>query len=77
MSNNDPSALADFEDDSFDEQAILTWASSDAGGALPAVSAHPFASWLNEAWNDFDDESGAQSNEDVLKGALDFWTGRS
>lgn len=73
--NNDPSALADFVDDNFDENAIRNWATET--GHLPDVSAFPFASWLNSAWNDFDDDSGAQTNEDILKGALEFWTGRS
>lgn len=77
MSNNDLSALADFEEDQFDEAAMVKWALSDTGGGLPAVSAHPFASWLNAEWNDYDDGTGTQTNEDVLKGAWEFWTGRS
>lgn len=75
MTNNDLSALADFDDDMFDEGAILDWALSDTGGGLPEVSARPFARWLNNEWNDFADESGAQTNEDVLKGALMHWMG--
>ncbi|HEX5705641.1 MAG TPA: hypothetical protein VFX97_20750 [Pyrinomonadaceae bacterium] len=73
--NNDLSALADFDDDNFDENAIRNWATETGG--LPDESAFPFASWLNGVWNGFDDGSGAQTNEDILKSALGFWTGRS
>lgn len=74
---NNLSDLADFQDDNFDEAAILKWAMSDTGGDLPRVSARPFASWLNEEWNSFSDDSGTLTNEDVLKGALAHWTGAS
>jgi hypothetical protein len=69
--------LADFEDDGFDYYKIKNWTESDTGGGLPAVSAQPFANWINNQWNDFDDGSGTQTNEDVLKGALAFWTGQA
>ncbi len=70
-------SLANFEDDGFAYFKILNWADSDTGGGLPYVSALPFAHWLNNAWNDFDDGEGKLTNEDVLKGALDHWTGKS
>ena len=69
--------LADFEGQVFDKSEILAWATSDQGGGLPSVSARPFAAWLDGMWNQYSDESGTQTNEDVLKGALSFWTGRS
>lgn len=68
---------ADFEDDGFPYHRILNWAQSDKGAGLPYVSAQPFANWLDNNWNDYDDGTGSQTNEDILKGALDFWTGRS
>lgn len=70
---SDIKALADFEDESFDRHAIRRWAHEQAG--LPPVSAEPFSWWLNGEWNEFDDETGTQTNEDVLKGALAYWTG--
>lgn len=68
--------LAEFEYGLFGYNLIKRWALSDTGGGLPAVSAHPFADWLNDSFNDFDDGSGTQTNEDILKGALDFWRGQ-
>lgn len=73
---NDIKALADFGDTTFDEDAILAWAQSDKGGGLPGCSAAPFAGWLDRDWNDYDDGSGTRTNEDVLKDALAYWTGR-
>lgn len=68
--------LADFDDgEAFSRAMIEEWA--DVTGGLPAISAHGFARWLDREWNDYDDGSGTQTNEDVLKGALAFWTGRS
>jgi hypothetical protein len=68
--------LADFESDAFGYFEMLKWATSDEGG-LPDVSARPFAAWLDGSWNDFDDGFGTLTNEDILKGAVAFWTGRS
>lgn len=67
--------LAGFEGDDPDVRAILDWAQNTGG--LPGVSASPFADWLDSAWNDYDDGSGTQTNEQILKSALEFWTGRS
>ena len=69
--------LADFEDITFPYHRILNWARNDDGGGLPDVSAEPFAAWLNQEWSDYDDGSGKMTNEDVLKGALAFWTGQA
>lgn len=74
--NGELSAHADFEEAMFDMDDILEWAQTDTGGGLPYVSAQPFASWLDSVWSDYDDGTGDQTNEDVLKGALSFWTGR-
>lgn len=73
---SDIRALADFEDgDAFDRTDIEEWA--DITGNLPTVSAHEFARWLDREWNDYDDSSGTQTNEDVLKGALAYWKGEA
>jgi hypothetical protein len=69
--------LADFENQVFTQDMILEWAKSESGGGLPSVSARPFAEWIDRSWNDFDDGEGKLTNEDVLKGAQEFWTGRS
>jgi hypothetical protein len=54
---------------------IRTWAAHDSGGGLPDVAALPFAAWLDAVWSDYDDGEGTQTNDDVLKGALAYWTG--
>lgn len=69
--------LAEFEDEVFDQNDILDWAKSSTGGGLPPVSAEPFAAWLNDTWNEYNDEDREQTNGEVLKSALEFWTGRS
>lgn len=61
----------------FDFKLILEWALADGGGGLPSVSARPFAAWLDENWNEFDDGEDKLTNKDVLEGALGHWTGRS
>ena len=68
---------ADFETTAFGYARIKEWAVSDKGGGLPLVSAQPFANWLNNEWNDFDDGEGKLTNADVLYGAWKHWTGRS
>lgn len=53
---------------------IREWAEGDGG--LPAVSARPFADWLDDAFYDFN-EDGDKTNEDVLKGARAHWVGKA
>lgn len=53
---------------------IREWA-EDAGG-LPAVSARPFAAWLNEVFYEWN-EDGELTNEQVLKGARAHWVGEA
>ena len=69
-------ALAEMEDgDDRDGVKPLTvndireWAEDPHGGGLPAVSARPFATWL--------DEDGERTNEQVLKGARAHWVGEA
>lgn len=71
----DATALAEFEDGDFDRTMIEHWA--DTAGGLPTISAYEFSRWLDREWNDYDDGTGTQTNEQVLKGALAFWTGHS
>ena len=68
---------ADFEKQAFGFDLIYAWALADGGGGLPAVSARPFAVWLDDEWNEFDDGEDKLTNKDVLEGALEHWTGRS
>ena len=72
--SNDITALADFEETTFDTGAMYRWAKEH--GVIPQESAWPFAQWLDRTWNDWDDASGTQTNEDILKGALAYWTGQ-
>ncbi|MFD8839840.1 hypothetical protein [Streptomyces griseofuscus] len=41
---------------------------------LPPYSDRPFAAWLYDAWNDFN-EDGTQTNGQVIEGALADWRG--
>lgn len=53
---------------------IREWAEDEGG--LPAVSARPFAAWLDENFYDFN-EDGEATNEQVLKGARAHWVGEA
>lgn len=63
--------LAEFENAEFTENDIVDWALDH----LPQPSASAFAAWLDHIWSDYDDGSGTQTNEDILKGALAYWCG--
>jgi hypothetical protein len=63
----------DSHGDAFSYTEIKKWALE----YLPEVSASPFATWLDQVWDDYDDDSGTQTNGAILQGALSFWTGRS
>ncbi len=45
-------------------------------GELPRYSAAPFAAWLAEVWNDFN-EDGDLTNRQVIAGALADWRGNA
>ncbi|PZT70183.1 hypothetical protein DN402_31690 [Streptomyces sp. SW4] len=45
-------------------------------GSLPVQSARAFAAWLDEVWNDFN-EDGKHTNRDVIDGALAAWRGNA
>jgi hypothetical protein len=66
---------ADFDEPVFDRDMILDWAMNGQGGDLIGPAASAFASWLDADWNDYDDGTGTQTNEDVLRGALNQWVG--
>lgn len=53
---------------------IREWAEDEGG--LPAVSARPFAVWLDEVFYEWN-EGGDFTNEDVLKGARAHWVGEA
>jgi len=76
-----PKALASCGDDELDERPEVQGVSYSMileyiidSDELPGVSARPFARWLNEEWNGFN-EDGDATNGDVLQGALLFWRG--
>jgi len=66
---------ANFEEAEFTESMIQEWASSEDGGGLPYASAHAFAAWLDNGWNEFNDPESSQTNLDILKSGLREWTG--
>lgn len=68
---------ANFEESTFGYFEMVEWAKDDEGGGLPDVSARPFAAWLDGTWNEFDDGTGKQTNDNILQGAWESWTGRS
>lgn len=45
-------------------------------GELPIESARPFAAWLDEGWNDWN-EDGDLTNGQVISGALAYWRGQA
>jgi hypothetical protein len=45
-------------------------------GELPSESARPFAAWIHECWNDWN-EDGELSNGQVIAGALAYWRGQA
>lgn len=44
-------------------------------GELPRESAYPFAIWADQNWNDYDDQSGLQTNGQIIAGMLAYWRG--
>lgn len=77
-----PDALAESGDDELDArdgvQAVdafdVKWHVIETG-ELPAESADPFATWLDQAWNDWN-EDGTRTIGEVIAGALAFWRGQ-
>lgn len=52
---------------------IREWAEAEDGGRMTPTAADYFTEWLVYHRRSFTDGSGLQTNEDVLKGALDLW----
>lgn len=68
-----PNAPAtDVEEDA--EDAIYTYVFRDLR-ALPSESARPFAAWLDEEWNTFNEDEDKTVGQ-VVAGALAYWRGR-
>lgn len=77
----DPKALAENGDVDMDDREAVQSVTKDmvrdyvvAQDELPPESAGPFAVWLNENWNNWN-EDGDLTNGDVIEGALAFWRG--
>jgi len=48
-----------------------------AQGMPPPVSAEPFATYLDQAWFDFEDpDRPDMTNDDVIQGGLAYWRGQ-
>lgn len=56
------------------EEAIFTYVFRDLN-ALPVHSARPFAAWLDETWNEFNEDED-QTVGEVIAGALAYWRGQ-
>lgn len=77
----DPKALAENGDVDMDDREAVQSVTKDmvrdyvvTQDELPPESAGPFAVWLNENWNNWN-EDGDLTNGDVIQGALAFWRG--
>lgn len=77
-----PDALAesgDFEHDErpevqkVTEEMIFAYVAGELQ-ELPDYSARPFAEWLDQNWNDFNEE-GTETVGSVIRGALSDWRG--
>lgn len=82
MDKLNPDALAECGDGELDEregvqpvtEMMISEHAIDSHG-LPPYSARPFAAWLHEVWNDFN-EDGDKTNGEVIAGALADWRGQ-
>lgn len=82
MDKLNPKALAPCGDNDLDaregvqgvEEFMIQWYVIESS-ELPAESAEPFAVYLNQNWNDYNDE-GNLTNGEVIAGALAFWRGQ-
>jgi len=78
MSKLNPDALAELDGREAVqpvEAYMIKWYVIDVG-ELPEVSAGPFAAWIYENWNDWN-EDGELTNGQVLAGALAHWRGQA
>ncbi|GAA5033260.1 hypothetical protein [Streptomyces siamensis] len=82
MEKLNPDALAECGDDLDDRPEVQPVTETMIrvhvidSGELPEYSARPFASWLYEVWNDFN-EDGDLTNGQVIEGALAGWRGNA
>lgn len=82
MTDLDPKALAECGHTELDERDGVQEVSAGmireyviAENELPPESARPFAAYLHEVWNDYN-EDGTATNGEVIAGALAFWRGQ-
>lgn len=82
MDKLDPKALAECGDAELDDRVTVQPVTPAmirehvvSAEELPIESARPFAAWLDENWNGYNEE-GNLTNGDVIAGALAFWRGQ-
>lgn len=83
MDKLNPDALAESGDTELDAREVvqpvtemMIYEHVIASGELPRESAKPFAAWLHESWNDWN-EDGDLTNGKVIAGALAYWRGQA
>lgn len=82
MDRLNPAALAESGDSELDAREGVQMTTFGmiheyvtSNGELPEESARPFAAWLDEAWNEWN-EDGRLTNGEVIAGALAYWRGQ-
>lgn len=83
MEKLNPSALAECGDSELDEREGVQEVEEGmireyviSSEALPPESAKPFAAYIHDVWNDYN-EDGELTNGDVIAGALAYWRGQA
>ena len=83
MGGLDPAALAECGDADLDARNGVQEVNAEmiceyviSSGELPRESAEPFAAYVHEAWNEYN-EDGELTNGQVIAGALAYWRGRA
>lgn len=83
MKELDPNALAECGDDDLNARAGVQQVDADmiakyviSSGELPRESALPFAEYIHQQWNDYN-EDGELTNGQVIAGALAYWRGQA
>lgn len=75
----DPTALADDGNDLPGHQPVNESMFFDYvmnTGELPEESAKAFATYADENWYEYNDNSSTQTNADIISGMLAYWRGQ-
>ena len=83
MDDLNPAALAECGDVDLDARNGVQEVNAEmiceyviSSGELPRESAEPFAAYVHEAWNEYN-EDGELTNGQVIAGALAYWRGHA